>query len=382
VVRQLQISTGHQQLTKDNGQWTTSNHMPRPPSQHVQDARDKLLLRLRGGLHRPGDRFMSNRAIARHFHISYQTADRLVRELVAAGLLIRKPAAGTFLPAARFSRAARIASAAPPAAHLLFHTRARREGSFGGRLLEQLSSKLEHERIPWKVSYVSEITPPPRTLADNAFPILWETPAALNYFIRANRRALLLNNRPASGMPSLFIDSISIDDFSGGAMAAQLLADPSWSIHGASRRTTQSKKSPKAFCIVSGPAGDPRSRARVAGFLSLTPAATVMPARTWYVEAGRQLAAAALDAGKSGIFCCNDRLAQAIMRHAEHHHLPLPPLVGFDDAPVAEQLHLTTIAIPWRALVEAAIRVAQKRLSNYPATASHHIFPPHPVLRS
>lgn len=348
--------------------------MPRPPSEHVQEARHKLLLRLRGGLHRPGDRFMSNRAIARHFHISYQTADRLVRELVAEGLLIRKPAAGTFLPTARFSRAA-----APPMAHLLFHTRARREGSFGARLLEQLSTGLEREKIAWKVSYISEASAPARMLADNAFPILWEAPRALDHFIRANRRALLLNARPASGMPSLFIDSISIDDFSGGAMAAQLLASSSWST--AHPRGSALMRDTSSFCVVSGPADDPRSQARVGGFLSLAPNATVIPAKSWYVEAGRLVAGTALRTGLGGIFCCNDRLAQAIVRHAEQEKMPLPPLVGFDDAPIAERLRLTTIAIPWQALINGALLVTQKRLANDPATASHQVFPPHPVLR-
>ncbi len=355
--------------------------MARPPSQHVRDARNKLLLRLRGGLHRPGDRFMSNRAIARHFRISYQTADRLVRELVAEGLLIRKPAAGTFLPTRGFSRSAGFSDiAAPPMAHLLFHTRARREGSFGARLLEQLSAGLEREKIAWKVSYLSEASPPPRALAHSAFPILWEAPGAMDRFIRANRRALLLNARPASGMPSLFIDSISIDDFSGGAMAAQLLANPSWSAsHPAGGAITRDNG---AFCIVSGPPDDARSRARVAGFVSLAANATVLPARSWYVEAGRQVAGTALRTGLRGIFCCNDRLAQAIVHYAGQERLPLPPLVGFDDAPIAEQLRLTTIAIPWQALVNGALLVTQKRLANDPATASHQMFPPHPVLRS
>jgi hypothetical protein len=357
--------------------------LPRPPSNHVQEVRNKLLLRLRSGAHRPGDRFLSNRAIAQHFRISYQTADRLVRELVAEGLLVRRPAAGTYLPIAPAPRAA--PRALRPAAHLLFHTRARREGSFGARLLEQLTARLQRERIAWKLSYLSDRALPPRALADNAFPILWETPAALDHFIRANRRALLLNNRPASGMPSLFIDSISIDDFSGGALAAQLLATPTWSAHPPPdpiQNPTSEIRNLKSLCILSGPAGDPRSQARVAGFLSLSPQTPVLAARTWYVEAGLSLAGAVLDAGQAGIFCCNDRLAQAILRYAEQHHRPLPPLVGFDDAPIAEQLNLTTIAIPWQALVSGALAVLQKRLASDPATASHQIFPPHPVLRT
>src|SRR5690606_31690307 len=100
--------------------------MARPRSEKVKQVKARLVARIHDGLHRPGDRFMSNRAIAEQFQISYQTADRLVRELCDEGLLVRRAQSGTYLPGERATRVG---------AQLVFHRRARRMGSFGARLL-------------------------------------------------------------------------------------------------------------------------------------------------------------------------------------------------------------------------------------------------------
>src|SRR5688572_7366573 len=117
--------------------------MPRKRTEKVKDVKQRLLDRLRDGLHRPGDRFMSNRAVATRFRVSYQTAHRLVSELVREGRLVRRSAAGTYLP----GRAVRRTSV-----QLLFHERARRKESFGARLLHELTTRLDRERIRWKLT--------------------------------------------------------------------------------------------------------------------------------------------------------------------------------------------------------------------------------------
>ena len=63
------------------------------------------------------------------------------------------------------------------------------------------------------------------------------------------------------------------------------------------------------------------------------------------------------------------------------HKLALPPLVGFDDAPIAETLNLTTIAIPWDELIDGVVRVVKRRLAGDRATSSHQVFNPRPILR-
>ena len=330
--------------------------MPRNRTDKVHNVKQRLLNRLRDGLHRPGDRFMSNRAVAARFGISYQTAHRLVTELVMEGHLVRRSAAGTYLPGRPLRRTS---------VQLLFHHRAQRRDSFGARLIHELTIRLDRERIRWKLTWYApqaEIN-----LPDKHFPLIWECPHLIERCAADKRPALLLNDRPPSGLASVYIDSVSTDDFSGGACAAQLLRDRS------SRQTH--------LAILSGPTTDARSRARVDGFTSILPA-KVVAAPGWYLEDGLGACARAIDAGRAGLFCCNDRLAESVASHCDRHQIPRPPLVGFDDAPVAERLNLTTIAIPWAEICGGAVSVIKRRLSGDPATASQQIFAPRPVIRS
>lgn len=314
-----------------------------------------LVARLNDGLHRPGDRFLSNRAIADQYGVSYQTADRLVRELVAAGLLERRPASGSYVPGKRIDLRG---------VQLVFHRRARRAHSFGARLIEALTSRLDRERIDWTVTWSGNR---PARVALDRYPIVWEDPATLQRLISERRPALLLNNRPPAGLDSIYVDSVSVDDFSGGACAAQLLVG--------------GRKPPLKLAVLSGPADDPRSQARVAGFLSIAKA-QVVASPDWFYEGGLRVANQVIAAGRDGIFCCNDRLAEAIVRQCRKHDRPTPPLVGFDDAPVAQALGLTTIAIPWPEMISAALAVLTRRLTgDRTTTAIAHIAATRPVIR-
>src|SRR5688500_9460102 len=118
--------------------------MPRQRTPHVEEVKTRLIARLRDGFFRPGDRFMSNCAIAARFGVRYQTAHRLVTELAAAGLLVRRTASGTYIP----GRAATLLGVQP-----VFHARARRAGSVGHRLFREITPRLERERIAWKPAW-------------------------------------------------------------------------------------------------------------------------------------------------------------------------------------------------------------------------------------
>lgn len=312
--------------------------------------------RLRHGAHQPGDRFLSNRAIADQYGISYQTADRVVRQLVEDGLLVRRAAAGTFVP----GEASPLVGAV-----LLFDKRAKRKESFGARLLLRLGEALDALHIDWTLRWINPDGSDRTKLPPDRLPVIWNLSALLAPLIRDNRRALLLNDRAPSGVAATLLDSVEVDDFSGGACAAQLLLDV------AQRRR---------FAIVAGPADDARSRQRVAGFVSRTPA-EILFAGGWYYEHAASVAERALTRGQDGIFCCNDRLAHGLIDHARHHGMTCPPIVGFDNAPVAERLGLTTIAIPWSELAAAAAQLVRSRLRDHRSTASHRIFAPQPIVR-
>jgi hypothetical protein len=332
--------------------------MPRTRSHHVADAKQQLIARIAEVHHSPGQRFFSNRAVARRFGISYQTADILLRELVDEGVLVRRPASGTYIPGERTGQSGVL---------LIFHPRARHKNSFGSFLLDQLTSRLDQERIDWRMNWKAPAAASTRPLSVSRYPIIWERPEAVDLAIRLKRTALVLNARPPAGIGATLIDSVSVDDFSGGAYAAQhLLAQHPSAQHPIAKGQKRSRRA--VLAVLAGPKHDQRSAARVAGFLSVAPA-TVISSATWFYEDALEVADQALAAGRDGIFCCNDRLAQAVVRRAADRARPRPRLVGFDDAPVARWLKLTTIAIPWEELVDAVVGAIRRKQTS-PASAA------------
>ena len=311
--------------------------VPRTRTERVQVVKKKLLSIIQAESSRSGQRFLANRAIAKRFHISYQTADNLIRELVQEGLLERRPASGTYYPGGHKQTSGVL---------LIFNARAKRKTSFGSRLLEELTSHLDRAGIPWRMSWTTSLNPRTEGLPKERYPVIWERLDVVDRAVQLGRHALLLNYRPPPGLASSLIDSVSVDDFSGGAGAAQYFK----------------RQFPRAsrVAILSGPADDIRSTARVNGFLSVMPA-TVFVSPTWYYEGAIKIADKVVAAGADGIFCCADRLAEAVVRSCIRKGVKRPPLVSFDDAPIAQWLNLTTMAIPWTELVSAAVRVIKQR---------------------
>lgn len=331
--------------------------MARQRSTKVAEVKAKLCLRVREGVHRPGDRFLSTRAVAGTFEISYQTAHRILQELCDEGLLERRFASGTYIAGGQREFYG---------VQFIFHPRARRPHSFGARLLEGLIKRLDRDRVAHKLSWALEKI----KLDEDYFPVIWESPVAVEKSLRRRRPALLLNERPQPGLSATLLDSVSIDDFSGGVCAAQLLLRERKSIDGGAH-----------YAVLSGPAADARSSARRDGFLSLLPRASVIAAQSWFFEDGFKVAARVVRRGSRGIFCCNDRLAEAIAVYCRRLERPCPKLVGFDDAPVAEQLNLTTIAIPWDEMIAGAADLIKRRLDGDASTAHQLILTPQPVIR-
>jgi DNA-binding transcriptional regulator YhcF (GntR family) len=321
--------------------------MARPRSEQTLLVRDKMIARLKGGFHPPGQRFFSNRGLAAQFGISYQTADRLIRELVDEGWLERRASSGTYVSGK---------AVAWRGAALVFHERAKREGSFGARLMADLTAALAQAGIETRKIWSGDETP---TVENHWLPVLWECPRTMARLAEARRFLLVLNDTPPPGLASSYVDSVACDDFCGGAAAAELLAGAGDS------------------AVLAGPEHDHRSRQRVAGFLSISPQARVYWAESWDAEAAASLAPQ-LGRGKHGaVFCCSDRLAEGLLAGGVS-----APMVGFDDAPVAESLDLTTIAIPWDDMVAGAVEIIRRRMHGHTGPAAKLIFAPRPVMRS
>lgn len=328
--------------------------MGRKQSARVTAICEELITRLREGVYRPGERFLSARELAAQFAVSYQTADRILDTLGKEGYVERRAASGTYIPSSSIAFAE---------VGLFLSLRARRPQSFGERLLAGLTERLRRADLSWSVHWAetAEEVPP------SVFPVLWEAPAILETCLRQRRPALLLNARPAPGLDSAFLDSVSVDDFFGGACAADLLIGQ--------------KESSEGLAVVIGPEDDPRSEARKRGFLSRATSAAILSAGGWYKEDGFRIALEALRLGPHGIFCTNDRLAEALLLVAERNNLPRPRLVGFDDAPIAALLNLTTIAIPWDELIGDAVEITSRRLAGDVSAARRRMVTPRPVIR-
>lgn len=333
-------------------------NMSRVRTPFVADVKRQLVAHIRDGHHRPGQRFFSNRGVARRFDISYQTADILIKELVEEGLLVRRPASGTYLPGKRVEQTGVL---------LIFHPRAKHKNSFGGKLLDKLTVRLDKEHIDWRMSWTSLDPSKRRTLIANRYLVIWDQPEAVDVAVHLRRPGLVLNDRPPAGVGATLIDSVSVDDFSGGAYAAQFL----------NRRSPR----PRKMAILSGPRNDQRSAARVSGFLSIAEA-VVVASPSWFFEGALKVADKVLATGADGIFCCNDRLAQAVIRRAADRGLARPSVVGFDDAPVAQWLNLTTIAIPWDDLVSAAVSAIVQRQSSPSSVAIAQLVSTRIVVRT
>jgi hypothetical protein len=328
--------------------------MPRPRSNRIDDIKAKLVARIRDSFHQPGDPFLSNRALAERHGVSYQTAHRLLAELVAEGWLERRRASGTFI-AGHTER--------PTAVQLVFHPRAQRPGSFGACLLQRLTRALRAVGIPFVQSPgARDVRLRPRHL-----PVLWEVPALAADLATQRRFALVLHDAPPPGAGASYLDSVRTDDYSGGVCAAQVLAE---------------RLGPRArLAMLAGPAADRRSRQRVEGFLHVVPKAPVHEAAGWFSEDGERAVPAVLAAKPAGVFCANDRLAEGLLAACARRGDTPPAIIGYDNAPIAEALHLSTIAIPWEQLVAEAVRIVEARLAGDSTPARQIILSLRPHIR-
>jgi DNA-binding transcriptional regulator YhcF (GntR family) len=321
-------------------------------SRRVAEVKAALTQRLKRGYHPDGVRFLSNRAVADRFGISYQTAHRLMQELAEEGLLDRRDRSGSFVP----SR-----SPTPTGVALVFHRRAESEHTFGHKLLAVLGQQLTQEGVDCQI----HLEDGPCAVPADRLPVIWENRPTLMQMVEQRRPAILVNDRPPLGLGGLEVDSISVDDQAGGVLAGQLL---------------QPHTAGTSAAILAGPRGDPRSDLRVDGCQSVL-SAEVFYAGSWRYDDAASLVSTLVDRGFSAIFCCNDRLAEAVHAGFAQRSGPNPAIVGFDDAPVAEELALTTIAIPWQALAQCLARRVQHRLSDQMDTARHEMLHPRPVIR-
>jgi DNA-binding transcriptional regulator YhcF (GntR family) len=329
--------------------------MGRRPRSEIDKIRASLRIMVSDEFRRAGQRFVSARYISQRFKVSYQTAHRLLTELEGDGFIIRRAGSGSFIAGHQNTLQSAL---------LIFARRAKRSGSFGDLLLRQLVAKMKAMEIPFEVIFGGSTS---KHVREDVYPVLWESPRLMHDLSADYRFSLVLHDKPPAGIGSLFTDSISVDDFSGGITAGQIL----------------SRYSPRRPVVVGGPVADGRSQSRIDGFRQIFPSAQVLEAGTWFFRSAVQNIAAPLSALRAdALFCCSDRLAQATLICYQKLKIPAPIVIGFDNAPVAETLSLSTIGIPWEEVARAAAAVIMKRLGGQTDHASAVVLPPVPVIRN
>ena len=323
-------------------------------TKRVQQVHDVLVMHLQSGQYRPGQRFLSNRGLSQRYNVSYQTADRLLRDLVAQGLLQRRAQSGTYVPGQ---------SQTLQGVSLVLHPRASRPNSFGAKLCATLQTALADVTGTDDFLIFTDENPQPPA---NHLLVVWDRPQQVQAWADQGRRMVLVNDHPGLGTAAQWIDSVSTDNVAGGALAADLLGR---FVPGA-----------RSLTVLSGPREDRRAADRVAGFIARAPA-KVIYAEGWFRESAFAVSPQVCEIPPQGIFATNDRLAQGFVEYCRESGHRIPPIVGFDDAPIADQLGLTTIAIPWQDLGKGVRQIVDQRLPGHHGAPVRQTYSPIPVLR-
>jgi hypothetical protein len=278
-----------------------------------------------------------------------------MEELVQEGWLKRKASSGTFISGS----AEKLIGA-----QLIFSPRAKTPGSFGANLLQRIMRVFRQAGILIVQNWAEgDVRLRPKFL-----PVLWECRHLLERSSNDRRFCLLLQEAPPPGIFASYVDCVRTDDFSGGVCAAQVLLER--------------LKSSRGFAVLAGPKDDRRSAQRVEGFLAVAPKARVVYSGGWFIEHGQAATPKLLTDDIRGVFCCNDRLAQGLLADLEgRKSYPNPLVVGFDNAPIAEALHLTTIAIPWEQFATEAAELVRFRINGDASPARQIILSLRPHAR-
>jgi DNA-binding transcriptional regulator YhcF (GntR family) len=329
--------------------------MARQRSPRVAAVKSRLLRRIQDGLHHPGDRFMSNRAVARTFGLSLQTAQRLVDELCSEGVLTQRPSSGTYIAGVRESFAG---------VQLFVSQRTKELDGVIARLFRYLTQQLDRERIPWTTEWIGR----PAALKKGWFPVFCDCPA-LATMAGDRNYGLLLDDAPPPGLEGHYLHSLAADDYAGGVSAAQLLL------------RAGAESAVGEYVILAGPEGEAKTAARVAGFRSVIPGSPVVYAGSWFGQAGYAQGKEICRSPLRGVFCCNDLLASGLIRFFSEREFPCPPIIGFDNDPIAEDLELATLEIPEQKMVEEAIQVIRQRLRGDKTAGTRQLFICRPIIR-
>lgn len=322
--------------------------MPKKRTARVEQVKALLIEKIKEGHRRPGNWFLSNRELAGRYKISYQTAHGLIRELCEEGYLHRTEASGTYVASEKHP---------PTGVALILHGSSKtEERRFGAILQEGLERRLAEENIDYVVTYADAFTeyPPER------FCIIWGGHYDLHDISDIVHYSVLIDRKPQPGLNSVFTDSISVDLFSAGVSAAQLLQK-----NGKFSRPAVMMGTPNTWPDL------------LEGFKSLWQPVAVEYTEDWEEEnfehsLRRLQAQGAFDC----LFCGNNTSAEVARRMLGAEF----PMVAYGDETRAVEAGVTALTIPWNEIAEAVIAIYRKRRNGDSSAAKQRLLSPNVYL--
>jgi hypothetical protein len=327
--------------------------MPKARTKRVEEIKQKLIERLQSGYFIGGDRFFSNRHIANQYAVSYMTAHKLLKELEEEGYLERKEQSGSFVSGVR-SMVSKVAIYAPNRIH--------DPNSYSHYLFSLVSQRLDSLAVPYEI-VVSDCT---TQLDPTRYAVVIDLPCLQDQLYANDMFGLFLNDKPTPGLSSVWVDSVYCDNYSGGVAAAELFHTLLPGVHTA---------------VFAGPQDDWRNRARIEGYLSIQKNASIISANTWHEDVARLQIPQLFQSIPEAVFCCNDKLAAAVISYCNERNMQGPHIIGFDNLPISETMGFSTIAVPWDALVDAAVSCIQLRLQHHAGPTRQIVVSSKPILR-
>lgn len=316
--------------------------MAKKRTKRIALIKETLIDKIQNEHGRVGNFFLSNRELSMRYGVSYLTAHRLITELCDENYLHRAPRSGTYIA---------NESVLPSRMVLVFNPAGKVRNGFGDQLSRLMQKRCEGEGIECEVQWSNAFDHYP----EGGFPIVWGVDYNLREFVSKLHYGILLNERANAGVNSTFTDSILIDNYSGGLVAAQL-----------------AKLLPKKskVLVLAGPENGLTVQERLNGVKALIPSPRIIHFDAWQMDnARRGLAGVELE-DADVVICLHDTASDAFHERFGN----ALPVIRFGDLELAKAHSDTCVVIPWDDIVEACIDIYKMRADGESKVGKQHIF--------
>jgi len=324
--------------------------MPKKRTARVAEVKEILIEKIQEGHRRPGNWFLSNREVAGRYNISYQTAHGLIRELCDEGHLHRTEASGTYVASETHL---------PSGVALILHNTSKtEERRFGAILQDILEARLQKEKIDYVIEYEDTFSeyPPDR------FCVVWGGHYDLHDIPDIVHYGVLIDRKPLPGLNSVFTDSISVDLYSAGVSAAQLL------------KKNGSFERPAIMMGTPGVWEELRE-----GFETLFTPVAVEYTEDWENINFEASLKRLQGQGPFDCLFCGNNTSSEIARKLLG---PDFPIVAYGDEMRAVKAGVTALTIPWSEMADAVIAIYRKRRNGDSSAAKQRLLSPNVFLAS